>query len=81
MRHRTLVLALCVCGLARQAPAARVASVPGSGDKSRQSQIFSSSVKKTPATRVERAPRLDGTLDDDLWKLSQPINDFLRARA
>jgi len=28
------------------------------------------------ATRVETAPKLDGTLDDPLWKLAKPITDF-----
>ena len=28
------------------------------------------------ATRVEQAPKLDGTLDDPLWQLAIPITDF-----
>ena len=28
------------------------------------------------ATRVERAPRLDGTLDDSVWQQAAPITDF-----
>ncbi len=32
--------------------------------------------KVAEATRVERAPRLDGTLDDLLWRSAQPITDF-----
>jgi hypothetical protein len=28
------------------------------------------------AVRVKRAPRLDGTLDDPLWKKAEPITDF-----
>ena len=28
------------------------------------------------ATRVEHAPKLDGTLDDPLWQLAKPISDF-----
>jgi len=32
--------------------------------------------KEIVAARVERPPRLDGTLDDPLWKRTQPIFDF-----
>jgi hypothetical protein len=28
------------------------------------------------ATRIERAPKLDGTLDDPLWKVAEPVRDF-----
>src|SRR2546421_4900238 len=28
------------------------------------------------AVRVDRAPRLDGTLNDPLWQLANPIADF-----
>ena len=28
------------------------------------------------AVRVERAPRMDGTLNDPIWQLATPINDF-----
>jgi len=28
------------------------------------------------ATRVERAPKLDGTLDDPLWALAAPVSEF-----
>jgi hypothetical protein len=30
------------------------------------------------AARVERQPRLDGTLDDPLWRLATPITNFLQ---
>ena len=30
------------------------------------------------ATRVDRAPLLDGTLNDSLWKTAEPIDDFLQ---
>ena len=32
--------------------------------------------KSAEATRVETAPKLDGTLDDPLWRLAKPITDF-----
>ena len=30
------------------------------------------------ATRIDRAPKLDGTLDDTEWQLATPITDFLQ---
>jgi len=30
------------------------------------------------ATRVEHAPKLDGTVDDPLWSEARPITDFLQ---
>lgn len=35
-----------------------------------------SSPPMAAAVRVERAPQLDGTLNDPLWKLAKPIDDF-----
>ncbi|HEV2488371.1 MAG TPA: DUF5916 domain-containing protein [Candidatus Acidoferrales bacterium] len=32
--------------------------------------------REAAAIRVERAPRLDGTLNDPLWQLAKPIDDF-----
>jgi Domain of unknown function (DUF5916) len=32
--------------------------------------------KVAHATPVDRAPRMDGTLDDSLWQTAQPISDF-----
>src|SRR5229473_8694415 len=32
--------------------------------------------RKAEAVRVDRAPRLDGTLNDPLWQLAKPIADF-----
>ncbi len=36
----------------------------------------SEGTKTAAAARVERAPRLDGTLDDPLWQQAQPVSDF-----
>jgi hypothetical protein len=33
-------------------------------------------VRVARAVRVERAPKLDGTLDDPLWSKAEPISDF-----
>jgi hypothetical protein len=35
-------------------------------------------LRTAPATRVERAPRLDGTLDDPLWQQAPALNNFLQ---
>lgn len=35
-------------------------------------------VRSVQATRVDRAPRLDGTLDDPLWAQASPIDNFLQ---
>lgn len=35
-------------------------------------------IKVAHAVRVERGPRLDGTLDDPLWRRANPIHDFLQ---
>ena len=34
--------------------------------------------RSVQATRVERPPKLDGTLDDPLWQLATPITNFLQ---
>lgn len=36
------------------------------------------SLRTAQATRVDRAPTLDGTLDDPLWQQSTPISKFLQ---
>jgi len=33
-------------------------------------------VRSALAVRVERSPRLDGTLDDPIWQQAVPITDF-----
>jgi len=35
-------------------------------------------VRTAQAARVDRSPRLDGTLDDALWQLATPIDNFLQ---
>ena len=44
-----------------------------------QSKEHPATLPKAPvahAMRVDRAPKLDGTLDDPLWQLARPITDF-----
>src|SRR6516165_8223308 len=35
-------------------------------------------VRTAQAARVDRSPQLDGTLDDALWQLATPIDNFLQ---
>lgn len=35
-------------------------------------------VRAAQATRVDQRPKLDGTLDDPLWRLAAPISNFLQ---
>jgi hypothetical protein len=35
-------------------------------------------LRTAQASRVDRAPRLDGTLDDPLWLQATPVTDFLQ---
>src|SRR6516165_8814400 len=35
-------------------------------------------LRTAQASRVDRSPRLDGTLDDALWQLATPIDNFLQ---
>jgi hypothetical protein len=37
-----------------------------------------STAASAQATRVDRAPQLDGTLDDPLWQLARPITEFFQ---
>ncbi len=51
-----------------ETPTQRSANHAGALEPSRRAQ----------ATRVERAPKLDGTLDDPRWQLATPIANFLQ---
>lgn len=72
---RVWVVTLLLCF----APSARVF---GQSNTSPQTQGRRAKVQEPlrtiAATRVERAPRLDGTLDDPLWKQASPIDNFLQ---
>jgi hypothetical protein len=35
-------------------------------------------LRTAQASRVDRAPKLDGTLDDPLWQQASPISNFLQ---
>jgi hypothetical protein len=46
----------------------------GKGRRAGAQQVL----RTAQATRVDHAPRLDGTLDDPLWQQAAPIDDFLQ---
>src|SRR5882762_3163060 len=41
-----------------------------------QTEAPSSDARAAVAARAEQAPRLDGTLDDPIWRIAPPIDDF-----
>src|SRR5258708_31794416 len=41
-----------------------------------QTEAASASIRAAVAVRAEKAPRLDGTLDDPIWQFAPPLNDF-----
>jgi hypothetical protein len=41
-------------------------------------QVAQEALRNAQAIRVERAPKLDGTLDDPLWQQATPIDNFLQ---
>jgi hypothetical protein len=52
-------------------------SQAGSQTKERQ-RAPQEPLRTAQATRVDRAPKLDGTLNDPLWLLATPVADFLQ---
>ncbi len=48
----------------------------GAGALSQNRDNLAPTRKIARATRTDRAPRLDGTLDDPLWQTAEPISDF-----
>src|SRR2546425_12662582 len=42
------------------------------------SLIVGDNPRSITAVRVTAAPRIDGILDDDVWKLAQPATDFIQ---
>ncbi len=66
---RGLLGSICAFAAFSQLAVAR----PETADGSSQGEIAALSAE---ATRVEQAPKLDGTLDDPLWQSAKPISDF-----
>ena len=53
--------------------------IPGSKPENKERQIgVQEPLRAAQASRVEEAPRLDGTLDDPLWRQATPISNFLQ---
>jgi len=50
---------------------------PGSQRQERRAGV-QEPTRTAKATRVEHAPRLDGTLDDPAWQMASPITKFLQ---
>src|SRR6266700_2705654 len=49
------------------------------GQPAKQRQVGAQEpLQTTQASRVEQAPKLDGTLDDPLWQRASPISNFLQ---
>lgn len=62
------LLSLMVCSSAR----IRALSQPGE----QSSQTETAAPNAAMAVRVEQGPKMDGTLDDPLWRLAKTISDF-----
>ena len=43
-----------------------------------QGSIAGSNSKKATAVRTPTPPRMDGLVNDDVWKLAVPITDFVQ---
>src|SRR5438876_3148873 len=54
------------------------ASSPVHGRTNQSRGVIGTGPKVAQAVRVERAPRLDGTLNDPLWQAAEPVRDFLQ---
>ncbi|PYU89902.1 MAG: hypothetical protein DMG25_18105 [Acidobacteria bacterium] len=54
------------------------ASSPAHGRTNQSRGVIGTGPKVAQAVRVERAPRLDGTLNDPLWQAAEPVRDFLQ---
>jgi hypothetical protein len=52
-------------------------SQAGPQTKERQRALIEP-IRTARATRVDRAPKLDGTLNDPLWLQASPVDDFLQ---
>src|SRR5437588_6973443 len=75
MSSRPLVLALLAC-LSDVITTARQSKVP---PERKHGEIgVQEPLRIAQATRVDHAPKLDGTLDDPLWQKAAPITDFFQ---
>src|SRR5258708_2954440 len=68
---------VCVVTLLAASPSLYAQS--GAASQAPQRQVGAqASLRTARASRVDRAPKLDGTLDDPLWQQASPISNFLQ---
>src|SRR6267143_579062 len=68
---------VCVVTLLAASPSLYAQS--GAASQAPQRQVRApESFRTAQASRVDRAPKLDGTLDDPLWQQASPISNFLQ---
>src|ERR1700687_5644784 len=61
------------------APSRSLYSQAGASPQTNQRQLQAQEPLRTAqASRVDRAPKMDGTLDDPLWQQATPITNFLQ---
>jgi len=54
------------------------ASLRARAQSRKQTAAIKPEIKTTSAIRVDRGPKLDGTLDDPIWSQATPVSDFLQ---
>src|SRR5215470_16624943 len=73
IKIRLFVLSLCFV------PSLRSLAQSNADRKTQETQAgVQQQFRTAKASRVEQAPRLDGTLDDPLWQQATPIENFLQ---
>src|SRR5690348_3927352 len=73
-RHRTCLVLVALLGAS---PSLHGQS--GASSQAPQRRVEAQEPPRTAqATRIDRAPRLDGTLNDPLWLQATPISNFLQ---
>src|SRR5579864_2145788 len=73
--RRCLALALLAWASSISLCAQNQSNSPGKPSRTSVQETF----RTAQATRVDHAPRLDGTLDDPLWQQAPPIDNFLQS--
>jgi hypothetical protein len=69
LRRTSLLRSICVVVAWSQLAVGK----PETTNNTSQGEVVA---KSAEATRVDHAPKLDGTLDDQLWQSAKPISDF-----
>jgi hypothetical protein len=73
LRICVITLSICLAPLSRAFGQSNANQPP----QERQARV-QERIRTIQATRVDHAPRLDGTLDDPLWAQATPIDNFLQ---